>query len=340
MILYRRIGLESPTEWRKALAGIPHGFNHTWESAYASFLNDGVQQRLHIVETDRGRVVCPFIEREVAGWRDLATPPGFSGFVGAGPVDDFAELWPKLAADAGFACGYVVLDPIWSEPTYHREADATHYNDVYLLDLSVSEAELRGRLDQNRRRELASWDKVEAAQSVADRAELIDFLVTEYPVLVARAGLPASYRMSEASIRYLCSLPNVLLVGARVDAAVVAVVVFPFTDSVGQVQFIVSTLAGRNRSSALVWKGLRRLKERGIPLLNLGGGSRPGDSVAAAKERFRGRKTPLRCVRQIYDRESFAAACRWASVESTSDDFFPPYRRPGWKPAIPFAHAG
>jgi hypothetical protein len=80
--MQRAIPLDSPLEWKQALSGIPHSFFHTWEHSYAMHLTHRLPAYLYCAESEGVRVVCPFIERPIGEYVDIATPYGFSGFAG------------------------------------------------------------------------------------------------------------------------------------------------------------------------------------------------------------------------------------------------------------------
>jgi len=95
------IGLDERDRWRSALAGIAHGFGHTWDSCHAFSLTTRLPTYLYLAECPEGRVVCPLIERRFLGEADVATPFGFSGFAGRGHCAGFAEPVRAFASREG-----------------------------------------------------------------------------------------------------------------------------------------------------------------------------------------------------------------------------------------------
>jgi hypothetical protein len=68
-------------------------------------------------------------------------------------------------------------------------------------------------------------------------------------------------------------------------------------------------------------------KSIGIPTLNLGGGVRADDKLAAFKERFGGKKLTLNCLKQIYDPGAYTALCaRVGTDPADRAGYFPAYR--------------
>ena len=80
----------------------------------------------------------------------------------------------------------------------------------------------------------------------------------------------------------------------------------------------------------LIWSAVQRLRELGVPSLNLGGGVREGDDVAEFKRRFGAAELPLASLRQVYRPERLRArSAAQAGVTSDRSGWFPPYRAAG-----------
>ena len=112
-IRHSLIGLDERDRWRSALAGMPHGFGHTWESCHAFSLTTDLPTYLYLAECPEGRVVCPLMERGINGAVDVATPFGFSGFAGRGQIANFAEQWRAFASRERWVCAYVGQNPLF-----------------------------------------------------------------------------------------------------------------------------------------------------------------------------------------------------------------------------------
>ena len=325
--MHRRIPLTDPDGWRAALDGVPHAFAHTWGSCRAMQLTSGLETFLYRYEADGVRVVCPFAIRRHRGHPDLLTPYGFSGFAGTGPCPAFPERWARFAAEAGFVCGYVGLNPVLDGRWYHAP-DAVEFNTAFLLDLTASEAALFARLSTNRRRQIREWSRG-GVTVVTDRDRLAAFFAEHLRAFLDERRAARVYYLSAATLEALFSLDEVLLLGAEVRGRLEAVSVFAHTAHVGDYLFNVSVPDGRRHSAPLIWEGALRLRASGVPVLNLGGGIRPGDGVAGFKVRFGGREVPLRSLRQVYDASTFVRLCREAGVEPSRSGYFPPYHAVG-----------
>ena len=86
--------------------------------------------------------------------------------------------------------------------------------------------------------------------------------------------------------------------------------VFVHTNTIADALFNISLPEGRDAPVPLMWEGALRLQDRSIPVLNMGGGVRQGDSVAQSKHHYGARVLPLRCLKQVYLPDRFAELCR------------------------------
>jgi hypothetical protein len=322
--LVRCIPLEDPAAWREALSGIPHAFGHTWESCAALAASAAATPFLLTIRAESGRMVCALVEREFAGSRDVATPTGTSGFTGTGDCLQVPAAWDRFVTESEYVCGFIGLHPLFDAPAWSSGAESR--NSLYFLDLTADLDEIVGRADRNRRRELrgrGGW----AASLVHDRAALTEFLVREHAPFLQRVRARSTYALSTAALETLCSLENVLIVGAG-DAEIDEVYVFTWTEHVADCFLNVVRPGARRHTTALVWAGIERLKALGVPILNLGGGLSENDAIARSKQRWGGRRLPLKALKQVYRPERYAELCR-RSGAAPDGDFFPPYHRPG-----------
>jgi hypothetical protein len=326
MVRQKCIPLESPAEWKDALNGIKHSFAHTWESCYAMYLSTGFSTYLYCLETESIRVVCPISEREFDGYIDIVTPYGFSGFVGNGDYPDFSLHWKEFAKKRGYVCGYVALNPAFENSTYFETADVYQSNSLYVLDLNLGYEDLFSNLDSNRKRQLRPMAQISEG-FVFDKSQLTEFFYANYNTFIRRLkASPANY-FSKETLRFLCGLDNVFMVGAGQPEKVKAVSMFAYTVFMGDFLFNVPLPEGRKHAAALLWWSVNYMKSVGIPALNLGGGIREGDSLAQFKQRFGARKSPFRCLKQVYNPTAYASLCRRTNADpSDMNGYFPPYR--------------
>jgi hypothetical protein len=290
------------------------------------YLTTGYPTYLYSFEADGKAVVCPLAERSFAESIDIATPVGFSGFTSSGDIPAFRARWREFVQERGYVCGYLALNPLFENPLHYEETYAS--NSLYFLHLRLGTEFLLRRADRNRRREIRDWRR-SGRSFTTDRQALSDFLVAHYPEFLRRVdGSPAAH-FTEETLRELCTSSHVCVVGAVTGGEIVAAYAFASTRWVGDCLLNVAIPTGRRFSTALLWWGVEKLAADGVPCLNMGGGARPHDAVAQAKERFRPEVRSFRCLKQVYDREKYEALCRSAVVDPYRDSgYFPPYRSP------------
>jgi hypothetical protein len=223
-------------------------------------------------------------------------------------------------------CGYVVLNPLFQDPTYADPGDVHPVKHVHVLDLTRSGAELHAALSANRRRQLRGW---RPGAHEHDRHRLVAFFLAEYPRFMSRKEAGAPFAFSRPTLEALCALPNVFLLGAEdPDGRLEAVSVFAHTPHAGDFLLNAALPGAAHHSAPLLWSAAHRLRELGIPSLNLGGGVTEGDSLAEFKARFGGRRLPLLVLRQVFDREAYERLCREHGADPGDvAAYFPPYRR-------------
>lgn len=327
MIRQDCIPLESPAAWNDALKGIKHAFAHTWESCYAMHLTTGFKTYLYCLETEHVRIVCPISERVFNGYIDIVTPYGFSGFVGNGDFPEFPPYWKEFVKKKGYACGYISLNPIFENSTYFEADDAYQSNSLYFLDLTTSQENLFSNLDSNRKRQLRGWERT-SPDLIFDKAALTGFFLANYHDFIR--GLKASpvYYFTKETLAFLCKLENVFMVGAGHPEKIEAVSMFANNRYASDYMFNVPLPEGRSHAVTLLWSGVNHMKSERVPVLNLGGGAREGDSLAQFKQRFGARKTPSKCLKQVYEPAIYKALCRRACADPDNmSGYFPPYRQ-------------
>jgi hypothetical protein len=285
---------------------------------------------LYVWDRGASRAVCAISERGTDGIIDVVTPYGFGGFTGTGDVVDVLEHWVAFARARGYVSGYVGLNPLLMTPDCNESADYTEHNEVFVLPLDGGMESLHLGMSANRRRELRSF-RASTAQVVEDQARLTEYFLAGFDDFIQSRGTTSTYAFRQATWRALLDCDDVFALGVQEpDGTLVAASVFASTPYCGEYLFGISDPRGRAYSSNLIWAGATRLAAKGIPLLNLGGGVRPGDGLAAFKARFGGRRLPLGALRQVYRPHLFARLCRQVGCDPADrTGFFPPYRAPG-----------
>jgi hypothetical protein len=325
MIKHERIPLESPSEWKEALGGIRHSFGHTWEHCYAMHLTTGLKTYLYCFESSGARVVCPIMEREYNEYKDITKPFGFSGFVGNADCPEFSQHWQDFTTRNSYVCGYLGLNPIFDYGNHFKASEIFHYDNIHVLDLTFSLDQLLTNLSAGRRRQLKDYEAVSSRFSM-DKSILTDFFLANHVDFFKRKNAPDFYRLSDDTLSFIFSQPNILLVGAPGAEEVQTVAVFAYTPDVADYLFNISLPSDGRYSAALVWYGVNYLKSLKVPLLNLGGGS---GGVGEFKRRFGGRTLALKCLKQVYRPDIYETLCRLTGSDpDEKTGYFPSYRGP------------
>jgi hypothetical protein len=323
---HTRIALDHPNEWKHALEGINHSIAHTWDYCRTVQLTSGLNTYLYCFDSGDVRVVCPISERHFAGLTDITTPYGFSGFVGTSNCHDFPVHWREFVGQMNYVCGYIGLSPTFDDITYHGEDELYQHNSVYISNLALSFDEMWSMLSRNRKRQLRDWNQIKA-NLIFDKQAITEFLVTHHDQFMRSKGATEPAMLSRQSLELLCSLDGVLLVGAGESGRVKSAQAFGLTPFAADSLLNVSVEGARHYSAALLWHAMLQLKESGLPLLNLGGGVREGDSVAQFKQRFGAQRVALRALKQVYRRDKYEELCRLVDADAADKaGYFPPYR--------------
>jgi len=328
MVIQELIPLDSPSKWQQTLTGIQHTFFHTWENCKAMYLSSKFETYLYHFATDDIKIICPIAERKFSDYVDILTPYGFSGFVGNGDLPEFSSHWKKFIKNRNYVCGYIGLNPIFDNSTYFNHDEAQQYNNIYILDLTLTEEELLKNLSKNRKRQIKKWQK-SGSNYILEKSSLINFFLDNYHDFVLDRKAASVYNFSKETLSFLLNLENILLVGAGNSNKVEAVSVFGYTPHVGDFLFNISLPEGKQHSVALLWYGITQLKSLNIPIFNFGGGIRENDKLAEFKERFGSQKLPLKCLKEIYNPEIYQKLCQQVNADPNDmTGYFPPYRKP------------
>jgi hypothetical protein len=280
---------------------------------------------LYCFESTGVRVACPLSVRRFGGHSDIVTPYGLSGFIGTEDCPEFRPAWSDFVRSERYVCGYFALNPLFGNPSYFEPAEIALSNKIYFLDLRLSRERLIANLSSNRRRQIRAGEE----EIITERRPLIEFFLANYCDFLGRVGASSVYYFSRETLSYILTLDNVFIIGAAISQKVVAASVFAFTSYAADFLFGISLPGKRQHSAALLWSGAMYLKSVGIPLLNLGGGIRRDDGVAEFKRRFGAGELPLRCLKQIYDPETYAILCQRVKADPCdTTGYFPPYHVP------------
>jgi hypothetical protein len=324
--MQRAIPLDSPLEWKQALSGIPHSFFHTWEHSYAMHLTHRLPAYLYCAESEGVRVVCPFIERPIGEYVDIATPYGFSGFAGNGDIPGLPPYWEQFVHSRGYVSAFIALHPLFFRSGYTRAEETHELKSLYFLDLSLEAEELLRRCSEKRRLFIRKWEKKGIA-IVTDRRQLTRFALDNYQGFFGRKRAGPSYNIRPVTIQFLLSLENVLTIGAVREGRIEAFHLSSYTPYAAESFFYFDMPGAESRCISLIWEAAKRLGDIGIGAFSLGGGLEDGDAIDEFKRRFGAERRPLRALKQVIQPETYARLCAGVGVDP--DDrkgYFPAYR--------------
>ena len=112
--------------------------------------------------------------------------------------------------DRGYVCGYIGLHPVLAQPALAESDDAFSHTSVYVLDLHLPLTALHGALSENRRRQLRGWE-AQQSRLTDDREALTEFFAGHFQDFMRSRHAGLAYAFSDATLRALCALDNVLL---------------------------------------------------------------------------------------------------------------------------------
>lgn len=325
-VLQRAIPLSSPEDWKQALSGIPHSFFHTWEHSYAMHLTHKLPAYLYCAESDGVRVVCPFIERPIGEYVDIATPYGFSGFAGNGEIQELPLYWDRFVRSRGYVSAFIALHPLFFCSCHARVEETHELKGLYFLDLTLETEELLRRCSEKRRLFIRKWE-ARGISIVTDRPRLARFVIDRYQDFFRRKNAGGAYNFSPATFEFLLSLPNVLAIGAARGEDIEAFHLTTYTRYAGESLFYFDIQGAESRCISLIWEAAKRLRNLGISAFSLGGGLADGDTFDEFKRRFGGERRPLRALKQVIRSDIYSELCgEFRPEPSGYIGYFPEYR--------------
>lgn len=320
------IALDQPNEWRNALQDVPHGYWHSWQASRALQLNHGSPTFLYCCSdtTSGHKAVCVYSERQWQESVDIFSPAGFSGFVSNGPVRDLRKNWQYFVHQRGYVCGYFALHPALADHSAHVNLSTS--DNLYVLDVSKGVTSLLHHAGTNIKRSMRAWTK-SGLQYVEDRESLTDFIVLNYRAFMQQKKASKTAMWNDDTLRMICADPAVLLVGIKDEQGLCIVSSFATSSYGAEYQFNINLRQGRQYTAAVIFWCLQKLEDMQLQWLNLGGGIKPHDSIAKAKERYRAKCLPFYSAMEIYDHEHYRQLCLQAGQNPEDmKGFFPRYR--------------
>lgn len=324
--MHKCIDLSSENEWDDALKGIRHSIFHTREYCKAIQLSGESKIFLYCFEKDDAKIICPLIEKEYVGYKDICTPYGFSGFTGNKDFPDFPKYWDEFSRGKKYVCSYISINPLFQNNSYFSDNDAFSKASLYFIDLNVSLTELFENLNSNRKRQLRNYKKTEAFFTY-DKTEITEFLIKNYYDFLKRINASQANYFKTETLKQICSLENTFAVGYKSDEEIISVYIFGYTKYCADCLFNVSVVEGRQYTPFLLWCGIKYFRTKKIPVINLGGGSNTGDNIEQSKIRYGAYGLPFVNLKQIYFQDIYEKLCMEKKVSSDKSGYFPAYRK-------------
>lgn len=307
---------------------MPHSYWHGWEACSAAALASGWPTYLYacVDQCTGARVAVPFSVRGSGADGDIYTPMGFSGFVSTGPVESARAQWLDFVTEQRYVCGYFALHPAVAEVGMHCNVHAV--NDLYFLDLRAGAQAAIDSMHRDVRRVLRNFDK-DGGRYLTDRELIADFIRHNYADFMHSVGANPAAMWSSCALDRMLEDENLLMVGAGDEVGVCAAYTFGWTGSGADAHLSLSVRQGRRYIAPLLAWGVRRLADRHVPWLNLGGGVVADDAVARAKHKFGPARMPMQAAREIYRPDRYADLCEGNQATAGGGVYFPAYRQPG-----------
>jgi hypothetical protein len=194
---------------------------------------------------------------------------------------------------------------------------------VFVFDFRLHQWDLYKSLSSKFRRGHIYEARRRGAVLVDDRSILAERLKTLYPEAMRRLG--ASQVFSATTIERWMGDAATYAFGAKVGETIEAIHFGYVAGKNAEWHIAATSERGRGLGSWLIWNAVMQMQQMGFHTLNIGGGARAGDGFYQVKQRFNVAPTPLRSVRQIYDRQRYDELCERAGVLA-GDAWFPAYR--------------
>ncbi len=323
----KRIDLSKRDAWEEALAPVPHGFCHRWDHAHALSLS-GIEPFL----LTGGEAAVLLVERRYGNWVDVTTPYGFAGPAGGFDEKEFADAIDKYAKKQRWVAGYFALHPQFCH--WERLPQAKPARTLFVVDLAPSTNDLWRGLDG---KSMRSDTRLPSGWTFEWNRE---YIASDFPELYrstcARVGASRVYRFSDETLAAYGRMEGFLWAGARNPAgALVSVAGFGASEWGAEYFFQASSPEGRGATGALLWESILRLKDLGLPWLNLGGGAVEGDGLEKFKSRFGGVPSRAGGWSRVFDPSAYLAACQRRGVPAevgAGAEYFPAYQAPEARP--------
>jgi hypothetical protein len=266
-------------------------------------------------------VLYPFLLRPLPGGRfDLTSAYGFGGPSAAG---DWRAAFREQCAARGVVSEFVRFHPLRRNERFAGDDVAlTLVQEMVVLDVDGDDEELVRRMVPQARNKLR---KAIRAGLVAEPSRDLERFWQMYTSAMTEMGASASYLFPLEYFQALDALGDGLLM---LDAGAACAL---FLCGAGAMHYFLAASSHEGRRTAaanlVIYEAMRRAREAGLTVLNLGGGLRDGDALHAFKCSFGPGRAPYHVGSAVHDQTAYAQLSAAAGVDP-AERFFPAYRRP------------
>jgi hypothetical protein len=269
-----------------------------------------------------GELLYPFLVRQLPGGRcDITSAYGFGGPFGSAQPG-WRDAFRAACAERGVVSEFVRFHPVRGNQALAGDDLAlTLVQEMVVLDLEGDDDELVRRMVPQARNKLR---KALRAGLVAEPRRDLERFQRMYTEAMHAAGARESYLFSLEYFEALDRLGEGLLM---LDAGQAAAL---FLSGAGAMHYFLaaSTADGRRNAAAnlVIYEAMRRARDAGLGVLDLGGGLRDGDALHDFKQSFGAGRAPYYVGSAVHDQRAYLELAERAGVRA-DDGYFPAYRK-------------
>jgi serine/alanine adding enzyme len=273
-----------------------------------------------------GGVRYPFLVRPLPDGRcDLTSAYGFGGPSAPG---EWRSAFRDACAERGVVSEFLRLHPLRGNAAYAGDdVEVRRVQEMVVLEVDGDDQELVRRMVPQARNKLR---KAGRAGLEARPSRDLERFFRLYTDAMHQLGADRSYLFPLEYFVALDALGDGLLM---LDAGPAASL---FLCGAGAMHYFLSASSDEGRRAAaanlIIYEAMRIARERGLGLLNLGGGLRDGDALHAFKCSFGPGRTDYSVGSAVHDQDAYRRLSAAAGA-AEGERFFPAYRRPATTPA-------
>jgi serine/alanine adding enzyme len=270
-----------------------------------------------------GGILYPFLVRPLADGRcDITSAYGFGGPYGEA-TPGWRDAFREACAARGVVSEFVRFHPVRrNDALAGGDVTVVPVQEMVVLDVAADDDELVRRMVPQARNKLR---KARRAGLTAEPSRDLERFWRMYTEAMHAIGASASYLFDLEYFRALDELGDGLLM---LDAGHAAAL---FLSGGGAMHYFLAATSDEGRRTAaanlVIFEGMRRARDAGLAVLNLGGGVRDGDALQAFKTSFGPGRAEYHVGSAVHDDAAYLELCARAGVDP-ADGFFPAYRKP------------